>query len=58
MINPIYVGGYYMSHLHVPFVGYTLGLRLPHLYSILTLFSWKLCIYKNMGLVIAAEGIY
>jgi len=47
-----------MTHLHVPYVGYTLGLRLPRTYRVLTLFSWKLCIPKKIVLQVPTEGIY
>lgn len=47
-----------MTHLHVLYVGYTLGLRLPHPYSIETLFSWKMYIVKKMVLQIPTEGFF
>ena len=47
-----------MTHLHVLYVGITLGLRLPHPYSIRTLFSWKMYIVKKMVLQIPTEGFF
>jgi len=47
-----------MTHLHVPYVGYTLGLRLRGSYNIRTLFSWKIYIPKKMVLQIPTEGVF
>jgi len=47
-----------MSHLHVPFVGNTLGLRLPPICTIETTFSWKMYIVKKMVLTVSGEGIF
>ena len=46
-----------MSHLHVPFVGNTIGLRLRANYIVKTFFSWKMYIVKKMVLQIPTEGI-
>jgi hypothetical protein len=58
MSNHFLVGGYYMTHLHVPYVGITLGLRLRGSYNIRTLFSWKIYIPKKMVLQIPTEGFF
>jgi len=47
-----------MTHLHVPFVGISLGLRLPRFYIVKTLISWKMYIPKKMVLQIPTEGIF
>ena len=58
MSNPILVGGYYMSLLHVPFVGLVKGLRLGRFYIVKTLISWKMYIPKKMVLQIPTEGFF
>jgi len=47
-----------MTHLHVPFVGITLGLRLRSFYTIQTIISWKMYIVKKMVLQIPTEGFF
>jgi hypothetical protein len=47
-----------MTHLHVPFVGITLGLRLRGFYTIQTIISWKMYIVKKMGLQVLTEGFF
>jgi hypothetical protein len=58
MSNPIYVGGYYMTHLQSINVGYSLGLRLRGFYNIGTIISWKMYIVKKMGLQVPTEGFF